>query len=52
MLYEDAGQIESLLPIDAAPAIEVTDEQNVLHRVWPITDPQPDRVLASQTAMS
>ena len=50
MLYEDSGEIESLLPIDAAPAIEVTDEQNVLHRVWPITD---SRLIDSiQTAMS
>jgi len=50
MLYEDAGQIESLPLIDAAPAIEVTDEQNVLNRVWPITN---SRLIGSvQTAMS
>jgi uncharacterized protein (DUF1015 family) len=39
MLYEDSGQIESSLAHPGDPAISVTDEQEVLHRVWPITDP-------------
>jgi uncharacterized protein (DUF1015 family) len=38
MLYEDSGQVESLLAVDADPNISVTDEQGVLHRVWQITD--------------
>jgi len=43
MLYEDSGQVESLLAASAdpeisAPAIEVKDEHGVLHRVWPVTD--------------
>lgn len=50
MLYEDSGQIESLLSTGADPVIAVTDEHDVLHRVWPITDPQ---VIGSvQSAMS
>jgi uncharacterized protein (DUF1015 family) len=38
MLYEDSGQIESLLHTSANPEIEVTDEYGVVHRAWPITD--------------
>jgi uncharacterized protein (DUF1015 family) len=38
MLYEDAGQIESLLASAAPPAIEVTDENGVVHGVWQISD--------------
>jgi len=50
MLYEDSGQIDSLIATSAEPAIAVTDENNVLHRVWPISDP---RVINSvQTAMN
>jgi len=39
MLYEDSGEIESLLT-DAASrlAVEVTDEYGVDHRVWQISD--------------
>jgi len=44
MLYEDSGQVESLLTTSADPAIAVTDEYGVLHRVWPVSDP---RVVAS-----
>ena len=45
MLYEDSGQVESLLATPSLvtrndPAIAVTDEHEVLHRVWPIADPQ------------
>lgn len=39
MLYEDSGQVESLLTTSADPAIAVTDEYGVLHRVWPVSDP-------------
>jgi uncharacterized protein (DUF1015 family) len=39
MLYEDSGQVESLLTTTAAPDIEVADEYGVVHRVWQITDP-------------
>jgi uncharacterized protein (DUF1015 family) len=50
MLYEDSGQIESLLNVDVEPDIAVTDEYGVLHRVWQVSDPQ---VLASvRAAMS
>ena len=45
MLYEDSGQIESLLathadPNISAPDVEVKDENGVLHRVWQVTDPK------------
>lgn len=50
MLYEDSGEVESLLAVAADPAIAVADEQNVLHRVWPITDPR--LIHSVQTAMS
>jgi uncharacterized protein (DUF1015 family) len=40
MLYEDSGQIESLLATSAEPAIAVTDEYSVLHRLWPVADRQ------------
>jgi uncharacterized protein (DUF1015 family) len=39
MLYEDSGQVESLLTTAAEPATAVTDEYGVLHRVWPVSDP-------------
>jgi uncharacterized protein (DUF1015 family) len=44
MLYEDSGQIESLLATHAAPAISVPDvsakdEYDVVHRVWQVSDP-------------
>jgi uncharacterized protein (DUF1015 family) len=44
VLYEDSGQVESLLTTTAEPAIAVTDEYGVLHRVWPVSNP---RVVAS-----
>jgi uncharacterized protein (DUF1015 family) len=50
MLYEDFGQIESLLATSAEPAIAVTDEYNVLHRVWPVVDQQ--MINSVQTAMN
>ncbi len=39
MLYADSGEIEAQLHSAAAPDIEVTDEYDVLHRVWKISDP-------------
>jgi uncharacterized protein (DUF1015 family) len=39
MLYDDPGEIDSLLQQDAPPTTEVTDEYNVLHRVWKVSDP-------------
>ena len=39
LLYEDQGEIDGLLdPAKNQPAIEVTDEYRVLHRVWQISD--------------
>jgi uncharacterized protein (DUF1015 family) len=38
MLYEDSGQVESLLNTPAEPDITVTDEYGVLHRVWQVSD--------------
>jgi uncharacterized protein (DUF1015 family) len=39
MLYEDSGQVESLLATDADPDISVEDEYSVVHRVWQVSDP-------------
>jgi uncharacterized protein (DUF1015 family) len=39
MLYEDSGQIDSLLATSADPNIAVSDEYGVLHRVWQLSDP-------------
>jgi uncharacterized protein (DUF1015 family) len=41
LLYEDAGEIDSLLTPtpNSAPAIEVKDEYGVIHRVWRVSDP-------------
>src|SRR5262252_6218001 len=50
LLYEDAGEIDSLLATSAKPTIEVVDEYGVTHRVWRISD---TGVIASvQKAMS
>ena len=50
LLYEDSGEIDSLLAISARPTIEVVDEYGVTHRVWQISDAG---VIASvQKAMS
>lgn len=40
MLYEDSGEIESLLAPEADPNIEVGDEYGVKHRVSRISDPR------------
>jgi uncharacterized protein (DUF1015 family) len=39
LLYEDSGEIDSLLKTNTAPTIEVNDEYGVAHRVWQISDP-------------
>jgi uncharacterized protein (DUF1015 family) len=38
LLYEDSGEIDSLLATKDRPAIEVSDEYGVAHRVWQISD--------------
>jgi uncharacterized protein (DUF1015 family) len=38
MLYEDSGEIESLLATSAAADIDISDEYGVVHRVWQISD--------------
>src|SRR5512141_3054417 len=49
LLYEDSGEIDSLLATSEKPAIDVVDEYGVAHKVWKISDP---RVIASvQAAM-
>jgi uncharacterized protein (DUF1015 family) len=50
MLYEDSGQVESMLvestlatqsnPQISAPEVQVRDEYGVLHSIWPVTDPE------------
>ncbi len=39
LLYEDSGEIASLLEPKSDPTIDVTDEYSVAHRVWQISDP-------------
>jgi uncharacterized protein (DUF1015 family) len=50
VVYEDSGQVESLLGTDADPDTSVTDEYGVFHRMWQVSD--PDVINAVQTAMS
>jgi uncharacterized protein (DUF1015 family) len=50
MLYEDDGQIDSLLKTSAEPVVSVTDENGVLHRVWQISDSAA--IASVQKAMS
>jgi uncharacterized protein (DUF1015 family) len=50
MLYQDSGQVESLLNTPADPAISITDEYGVLHRVWPVSD--PNLIASVRAAMS
>ena len=50
LLYEDSGDVDSLLATSDKPMIDVVDEYGVTHRVWQISDPA---VVASvQNAMS
>jgi uncharacterized protein (DUF1015 family) len=39
MLYEDCGQIDSLLATNIPANLEVADEYGVVHRVWQISEP-------------
>lgn len=39
LLYEDSGQIDSLLATPQKPTIDLVDEYGVAHRVWQISDP-------------
>ncbi|MBZ5687685.1 MAG: DUF1015 domain-containing protein [Acidobacteriia bacterium] len=39
LLYEDSGEIDSLLVTSDRPTIDATDEYGVAHRVWQISDP-------------
>src|SRR6202050_4830026 len=38
LLYEDSGEIDSLLTPKTPPTIDVTDEYGVVHRVWQVSD--------------
>jgi uncharacterized protein (DUF1015 family) len=50
MLYEDSGQVESLLATEDDPDVSVTDEYGVVHRVWQVSDPK--LISSVQAAMS
>jgi uncharacterized protein (DUF1015 family) len=52
MLYSDPGlTAEKLLfSADTVPDIEVTDEYDVLHRVWKVNDPNTINILTSELA--
>jgi uncharacterized protein (DUF1015 family) len=39
LLYEDSGEVDALLATPNEPAIDVTDEYGVAHRVWQFSDP-------------
>jgi uncharacterized protein (DUF1015 family) len=39
LLYEDSGEVDSLLATRQTPTIDVDDEYGVAHRVWQIYDP-------------
>jgi len=38
LLYEDSGEVDSLLTTPQTPTIDVADEYGVAHRVWQISD--------------
>ncbi|HEX8812493.1 MAG TPA: DUF1015 domain-containing protein [Terracidiphilus sp.] len=38
LLYEDSGEVDSLLTSTQAPTIDVADEYGVAHRVWQVSD--------------
>jgi uncharacterized protein (DUF1015 family) len=50
MLFEDSGQVESLLTTNAGPDISVTDENGVVHSVWQVADAK--LIQSVQAAMS
>lgn len=43
MLYEDSGEVESLLSPKGNPEVELKDEYGVIHCVWQISDPHAVR---------
>jgi uncharacterized protein (DUF1015 family) len=47
MLYEDSGQIDSLLASTASPTIEVIDENGVVHCVWQVSEPDVIRSVSA-----
>src|SRR5260370_1506006 len=49
MLYEDSGQIESLLSTPKDPDISVADENGVVHSIWQVCD--SSLIDSVQTAM-
>jgi uncharacterized protein (DUF1015 family) len=48
MLYEDSGEVDSLLASDGDAEVAVPDEYGVLHRLWQVSDP---RIIASVQTM-
>lgn len=38
LLYEDSGEIDSLLAPNSPPTVDVTDEYGVAHRIWQVSD--------------
>ncbi|MGA8213915.1 MAG: DUF1015 domain-containing protein [Candidatus Sulfotelmatobacter sp.] len=50
VVYEDSGQVESVLVTNADPDISVTDEYGVIHRLWQVSD--PGLINSVRTAMS
>jgi uncharacterized protein (DUF1015 family) len=40
VLYDDSGEIETLLTPSGPPELEVEDEYKVLHRLWCVSDPK------------
>jgi uncharacterized protein (DUF1015 family) len=50
VVYEDSGQVESLLAIDTDPDTSVEDEYGVVHRVWQVSD--PGLITSVRTAMT
>jgi len=49
MLYSDPdGRVDSLMSSDVPPVIEVTDEYDVLHRVWRISEPAAVAAVTSE----
>ena len=49
MLYQDSGQVDSLLSTTEPANAEVSDEYDVIHRVWQISD--ADRIQSVCAAM-
>jgi uncharacterized protein (DUF1015 family) len=50
VVYEDSGQVESLLGTNTDPDISAADEYGVMHRVWQVSD--PGLIGSIRTAMS